>query len=1801
MEGTGDLVKNGDGTLILTGANTYSGGTTVTAGTLQGNTGSLQGAIQNNAAVTFNQVESGTYEDIMSGSGSLSKQGDGTLVLTGANAYQGGTMVSAGTLQGDTGSLQGPITNSTSVIFDQGSAGTYAGNMSGAGDLTKNGSGTLTLSGTNSYSGGTTVTAGKLEGDTGSLQGGITNDASVIFDQASTGTYAGVMEGAGDLVKNGDGTLILTGGNTYGGGTTVTAGTLQGSTGSLQGAIQNNAVVNFYQLASGTYGDIMSGRGSLSKQGNGTLTLSGTNSYSGGTTVSEGTLQGNTTSLQGSITNNQNVIFDQGSAGTYAGNMSGAGNLTKNGSGTLTLSGTNSYSGGTTVAAGKLEGDTGSLQGPITNNTSVIFNQGSTGTYAGVMEGAGDLVKNGGGTVILTGGNTYTGGTTVSAGTLQGNTGSLQGDIQNSAAVTFNQVASGTYGDIMSGSGSLSKQGGGTLILTGANTYGGGTTVTDGTLEGNTGSLQGDIQNNSAVTFNQVASGTYEDIISGSGSLSKQGGGILVLTGANTYGGGTTVSEGALQGSTTSLQGPITNDASVIFDQESAGTYAGNMSGAGNLTKNGSGTLTLSGTNSYSGGTTVAAGKLEGDTGSLQGPITNNTSVIFNQGSTGTYVGVMEGAGDLVKNGNGVLILTGGNTYSGGTTVTAGTLQGNTGSLQGPITNGASVIFDQGSTGTYAGVMEGAGDLVKNGDGTLILTGANTYIGGTTVVAGTLEGNTGSLQGPITNGASVIFNQEISGTYAEVIEGAGDLVKNGDGTLIFTGANTYSGGTTVSEGVLQGDTIGLQGDIQNNTSVIFNQGSTGTYAGNMSGIGSLTKNENGTLILSGTNSYSGGTTVSKGVLQGDTTGLQGDIENNAVVAFEQNITGGYAGSMSGMGNLTKDGTGTLTLFGTNSYSGGTTVTAGILQGNATSLQGSITNNAKVIFDQGSTGTYAGNMSGAGNLTKKGTGTLILSGINSYSGGTVVTAGALQGNTGSLKGSITNGASVIFDQGGTGTYAGVIEGSGNLVKSGDGTVIFTGANTYSGGTTVSKGTLQGSTVSLQGPITNNGMVTFDQTTSGIYADTISGKGSLTKTGTGTVTLTGSNTFSGGTTVTDGTLEGNTGSLQGDIQNNAAVVFNQGVSGSYAGVMTGSGSLSKQGDGILILSGKNSYSGGTTVEGGVLQGNTKSLQGPFNNNATVILDQRSTGVFAAPISGSGNVIKKGLGIVILSQENSYTGTTTVNLGVLDITGSIAGSGTTVTKKALLNVKGEVKSPTTTIAHGGTLTGTGELQTVINSGIVWPGNSIGTLTINGDYTQNSNGNLLVEVNSKGASDLLIVTETANLDGRLTLLPHLGIYPAGLQYNFMNYDSRSGTLSLTDVTSLGFSINYHPTFAQLVNANDGAILPVQKRLLSGNARVVADYLFCQNYLPSNPDLLEVMQSLVDVPADQFPEDLVKLSPVQFGALPLVNLQSHRLIADVIVDNTEKFFWCDLCESKENQNKQCRENQNTTSIWVTPVQSYYNQDSIGGETEFDSYLPFDAYSVGVGLGASHLFFDCFHLGGALGYTYSKIDWEKSRGKGHWNSIYVGPSLGWSKKNGYVNLLLLGSYNYYDIHRNIRFPGIKRIANNKHHSYDILARLDGGYKFRVNTGGKLDHFFILPEASVSYFNSIDQGYTESGADSINLKVDSKYSAYLQPTVLVKFLRDFYTPAVCVTPAIQVGWISNVPLSSASHKSKFYKQTTCQPAFTVKSYHKSTNQLTLGGELVFKTNNSWIIELGYKADLLDSSTIQSGKIKLEKQF
>ncbi|MBK5297394.1 MAG: autotransporter-associated beta strand repeat-containing protein, partial [Vicinamibacteria bacterium] len=688
-----------------------------------------------------------------------------------------------------------------------------------------------------------------------------------------------------------------------------------------------------------------------------------------------------------------------------------------------------------------------------------------------------------------------------------------------------------------------------------------------------------------------------------------------------------TISAGILQvgsgGTTGTLgTGAVVNDAALRVNRSDALTVANAISGTGTLTKLGAGTTTLTGTNTYSGTTTISAGILQvgagGTTGTLgTGAVVANAALVLNRSDALTVANAISGTGTLTQAGAGTTTLTGINTYSGATTISDGTLQlgngGTTGSIVGDVIDNGVLAFNRSDDVTFSGAISGTGALQQSGPGTLVLTGANSYTGGTTISAGTLQlgngGTTGSIVGDVIDNGVLVFNRSDTLTFGGAISGTGALLQLGPGLLILTGANTYTGGTTVSGGTLMlgsGGTLGT-GGLANNGTLAFNSLTTLVFGGDITGTGALQQFGPGTLVLTGTNTYTGGTTISAGTLQlgnGGTTGsIVGDVTDNGVLAFDRSDTVTFSGTISGTGALRQLGSGTTTLTGSNTYSGGTTISAGTLQlgngGTTGSIVGDVVDNGVLAFNRSDDLTFGGTISGTGALQQSGRGTLVLTGTSSYTGGTTISAGTLLigngGTTGSIVGDVVDNGVLAFNRSDDLTFGGTISGTGALQQSGQGTLVLTGINSYTGGTTISAGTLlignEGTTGSIVGDVIDNGVLAFNRSDDLTFNGNISGTGALRQLGSGTTTLTGTSTYTGGTTISAGTLEvghgGTTGQLgPGQVVDNASLVFNRSNALTVTQAISGTGTVTQAGSGTLTLAGPMTYTGSTLVRAGTL---------------------------------------------------------------------------------------------------------------------------------------------------------------------------------------------------------------------------------------------------------------------------------------------------------------------------------------------------------------------------------------------------------------------------------------------------------------------------------------------------------------------------------------------------------------------------------------------------------------------------------------
>ncbi|MCP1171756.1 autotransporter outer membrane beta-barrel domain-containing protein [Ralstonia chuxiongensis] len=489
------------------------------------------------------------------------------------------------------------------------------------------------------------------------------------------------------------------------------------------------------------------------------------------------------------------------------------------------------------------------------------------------------------------------------------------------------------------------------------------TDVANGNVMGASGNGSVDFTNRGKVIGNLIFAGGNDALhfytgSSVSGSISG-GGGANVIT---------------LNGTDSATLGTITNFQTL--QKQDSGTWTLSKTLASMGVTNAEvqqGTLILQGNNgTYTGTMQVdAGGTLQGDALSVTKAVTNNGLVRFQQDADGSYAGQIVGAGALEKTGTGTLTLGAGNTYSGGTTITQGTL----------------------AIGADSALGGATGALTFNG-GTLQLTG-NVDVAATRAI-------------DITNANGTIDTQGFTSTVSQGISGVGALTKAGGGTLVLAGDNTYQGGTTVAAGTLQlgnGGTSGsILGNVVDNGTLTFNRSDVFTFGGTVSGTGGITQAGTGTTVLTANNAIQGDTLVASGALAiGDATHTSAALGVSATNAPQslRPMAGSSGSNVQIAANATLGGYGTVNGAVTNN---GTVAVADALAAFANSGSGSLTingslNNAGTVQVGGAgvgnklvvNGNYVGNGGVLAINTKLGT-------DNSPTDKLVISGGTASGNT-----------------------------------------------------------------------------------------------------------------------------------------------------------------------------------------------------------------------------------------------------------------------------------------------------------------------------------------------------------------------------------------------------------------------------------------------------------------------------------------------------------------------------------------------------------------------------------------------------------------------------------------------------------------------------------------------------------------------------------------------------------------------------------------------------------------------------------
>jgi autotransporter-associated beta strand protein len=1082
---------------------------------------------------------------------------------------------------------------------------------------------------------------------------------------------------------------------------------------------------------------------------------------SGSPAITGGTLLG---AANADLIVHQNHAINTLTIGSVIADNTGATALTKSGQGTLILTGNNTYTGPTYIngqsissgsgtapglfPAGTLQIGAGGTSGSIssssgvTNNANLAFNRSDPITFALPIGGKGAL-KVLGGNVTLNSNNSYSGATIISAGTLQVGTGGTSGSLGNSSAITdngaliFNRSDNVSFAGPIGGTGSLSKQGAGKLTLAATNTYQGATTISAGTLAlGPAASLS------NSVSIAVGVGATFD--VSGLSGFALNGGTVNQTLSGN----------GVVTGSVTTVAG-----TSLV-----PGTSIGTLSFSNNLTLNGGSFRFEVGTNGYDiitvgGNLTLSSGTIQLTTlttltngtyrlfrygGSLTGTAANLAVAGFNQsGSVASLSSATPGEIDLIVTpyialnlvwqGNGgnnfwdVLTTADWTNSSGVASVfhqndnaifndTSSNLGVN---LQGALTpslvtvNSANNYAFQGA-GTLAG-----GSLSKNNSGTLTVLSANTYSGPTVITAGTVQVGDGVTPGalgtgPITDNATLNFNEPVDTTVPSAIDGNGNINHQSPAVLALSGNSTFAGTLTINSGIVQVGVGGPSGSlgsgpVVDNVALVFNRTGSVTNNGPITGSGVVSNINAGAVLLTANNSYTGNTVIAAGSIR---LGASEVIPNGV-----------------GHGDVQLDGgdsvAGTLDLNGFNETINGLSGVTGNVLGLVANNAGTSTNTL-TVGDADAATTFQGRIldnTGAGGkvaLTKIGIGTLTLQpgGLGStFSGGTVISNGVISGGTSTAANPTMLGAGPVSFFGGTLTLAGFTGSTtpdygifpnpliipANQTGTVDGTCrggfgsALTGSGTFNYVARYVRGDVNGNWSAFTGVIN----VTSQSGTADDFRVNNAAGWPAARMSLGT----GVNMYGriAGATIPIGELSGvgsiipGSGTANGQStvwrvgMLNTTTNFSGTISSDASGVTVG---ILKDGSGTWILDGavQNTYAGMTGVTNGVLVLTNDLVVSP---NSTPYDLQSTNGVLdVSAVSGStlnlsGSQTLEGVGLIRGSVNASGTVAPGRPTGILTITNTINLSGTTIIGLNRTNSLKSGRLVATNIAYGGTLT--------------------------------------------------------------------------------------------------------------------------------------------------------------------------------------------------------------------------------------------------------------------------------------------------------------------------------------------------------------------------------------------------------------------------------------------------------------------------------------------------------------------------------
>lgn len=797
----------------------------------------------------------------------------------------------------------------------------------------------------------------------------------------------------------------------------------------------------------------------------------------------------------------------------------------------------------------------------------------------------------------------------------------------------------------------------------------------------------------------------------------------------------------------------------------------------------------------------------------------------------------------------------------------------------------------------------------------------------------------------------------------------------------------------------------------------------------------------------------------------------------------------------------------------------------------------------------------------GSLIKNGTGTLVLSNSNTYTGGTTINSGTIEVasndalgtgalNVNTLVGTRTlklsdglnlrNAISLASDldvssaAGTTNQLSGVISGTaatGVLNWTGNGRLILSGSNTFVGGVTVAND----STLNLQ----NSAAL---------------GTGTLTTAGSLRLELASGLTVGNDISLGDnliGNVDSGTSTLSGDISQTAVAT------------------IIKTGAGTLALTGTNSYTGGAIVSQGTLQGNSSSLPGNIINNDRLVLNQPGFGTYGGNISGTGTLLKTGSGTLDFSGTSSLLTMTNVYVGDLQVTGTVSG-------------------PITIVSRTGALSGTGDVGSVTNHGYIQPGTTnIGTLTVNGDFTQTETGITEIKMDSAGNTpgtnnDLLTITGQSQLGGNLNVLPvDGGLYTAGTKYTILNAAGGvTGRYALPSTTlpTFGIQVTYGPndvTFELLKSTSLAAAAQTANQAAVGAAM---DNIA----LTSTGSLFSMINVLsVQSPTEQ-QQSMNQLSGEVFGGLQNLGLQIgdqfQQKVTNAMISNG--LFLTGIQAGRSSHSN--LPGQPITDGWSRGwVQGYgfggsFGSDGNGAAMNFSQGGAF----YGIDLGDD----DTGRIGIAGGNSYASFN-DGFDTSGQIVSYQVGI---YSLIQDDISYLL-GTANYgnnaYETKRTVSIDGYNQLLRASFSGDQFGTNIETGLKLSAGI------VHIQPLVGLQFLLLSQQGFQESGGPAA-LTVDRNLATSLRANVGARLMIDPWTgPGDIVwTPFTYGRFVSDV-LDNDRLVNASFANSPAGGAFTTHGTRIGPNYGVIGQGLEARVSENW--SLFANGDILFGDQISMG--------